>query len=499
MEKLSHRFKSCIILTLSTMAFLTLLAHKSGFPVFFHRYSVDYTIILGLAALNLTFLSAIVIRRVSFQLLANRFSRRMIVCLLISFACGLFLLDFSMRLAWNPSHLVIILLLGGIVIQTQVLLAKQDVFGHLTLGLISLVISLILLELVFVFLLLHSKNPRTHSEFLQLVSFRWPHPISEMKPAGTFRILGVSDSFGTVGGKENYHYMLEGILRRNASPRIEMVNISLPAYEPLHQLDILRFGMTYTPDLVLHGFFVGNDFSFPEDDIYTYRGAWTKRRANVSPYMPHNFLSRSWIVDAVERVRENWQRKREQKDGVTKSLGTYSMERFLQIQYGRMIGWGRHTKKDAERRSRIFPVLDAIRSKVERSGSRYVIVIHPDQTQVDERLREEIVERFDVDEAEFDYKLPQKLLRSYCTENGIPCLDLLPSFRAKGRNGDLYLLRDTHYNEAGNRLAAIAIVEFLKAKGLVRNIPAAHQEVGNKDSETTFLSHTQVSIPRSGL
>jgi hypothetical protein len=44
----------------------------------------------------------------------------------------------------------------------------------------------------------------------------------------------------------------------------------------------------------------------------------------------------------------------------------------------------------------------------------------------------------------------------------IPTLDLLPVFRLMDREESLYKLQDSHWNEAGNRLAAEAIWEFFQ-------------------------------------
>jgi hypothetical protein len=91
------------------------------------------------------------------------------------------------------------------------------------------------------------------------------------------------------------------------------------------------------------------------------------------------------------------------------------------------------------------------------------MVIHPAQIQVDNELRKNVMTEFSRKEVDYDFELPQKVLASYCADRSIPCLDLLPAFRAAGEHTDLYLLRDRHYNANGNELAARKIAEFLRA------------------------------------
>jgi hypothetical protein len=65
-----------------------------------------------------------------------------------------------------------------------------------------------------------------------------------------------------------------------------------------------------------------------------------------------------------------------------------------------------------------------------------------------------MIRRHGLDPAGYDLDLPQKLIRRYCQESGIVCVDLLPAFREQGAGGGLYRYRDTHYAPEGNALAA---------------------------------------------
>lgn len=408
--------------------------------------------------------------RVSYGQLIKRFAGRPLISvgLLILFVG--FLLDFIIGLPSRPSHWVYLGLILGILVQGEGLRKEPGQFsGQLALFAGSLVLMMIVSELIFVLFLVETQHPKSQREFLRLMSYHrlWPEPISVAKTAGTFRILGLSDSFGTAGGSSNYHYLLEDVLRGGVSPAIQMVNVSVPGYEPVHQLAILRFAMPYSPDVVLHGVFVGNDFHFPVEDKYIYRRIYIITPQDSSPYRPRNFLIRYWVENSLEPIKERWRTERELATGVVSSVGEMSKSKYLEVQLARMRNWSNPAQKNVNTLRKVFPVLDAIRSVAQEYGARYVMVIHPDVTQVDEHLRRDIVKTFHLNGAKYDFELPQELLTSYCLERGIPCLDLLPVFRAMGASRDLYLVRGTHYNEAGNELAAVTIAGFLRDNHLV--------------------------------
>ncbi len=483
MQHLKHYVRERILLVLGIVGFLFLLTRKSEFPVVFNRYSLDYTIILILAGINLVLLLRSSVLGVSYRQLIRRFLGRPLIFIGILIVSLAFLMEFIMGAAQSPSDWVNLALGMGILIQVESLRRESgQLLNQLALCACSLVLTVILLEFIFVFFLLDSRTPKTEGEFFRLMTSNavrednsaWPQPISLAKPAGTFRILGLSDSFGTSGGiTSNYHYLLEDLLRRDVSPTIQIVNISVPGYDTIYELAILRrFGMEYSPDLVLHGFFAGNDFSLFGDahEVYAYLSIPVTRHVHTSRYRPGNFLARAWSKNALMALRDKWRNQTELERGIVERVGSFSKSGFLKLQFERMNQWGRRTDKEVQRMKKVFPVLDAIRSAAEEGGARYVMVIHPDQVQIDDTLRQEIITTFQVNEEEYDFDLPQNILRSYCADRGIPCLDLLPSFRAKSKEGDLYLLRDTHYNHTGNELAAARIAQFIQDGKFLLNI-----------------------------
>jgi molybdopterin-guanine dinucleotide biosynthesis protein A len=69
---------------------------------------------------------------------------------------------------------------------------------------------------------------------------------------------------------------------------------------------------------------------------------------------------------------------------------------------------------------------------------------------------------------DIDYPyIPQTVLKKYCTEQNIPCLDLLPALR-RHTDEDLFMIERApqygdiwHLTEAGHRVAARSLESFL--------------------------------------
>jgi len=451
---------------LGTVVLLMLLMHRSERAVVLGRYSVHYSILWTLFGLNVLFLWIRASRSSSLPL-TDRSAWRSILSFTVVLFCGVFLCDLFVPrslIAW-PVHLVILVLIAAMVSQLETLRTDSFFLPGLAMVGLSLVMGFIAIECLLAFFLVRTVTPTTEREFLDLMRksdhkgwIPWPKPIAEHKPAGTYRFIGLADSLGIWGGAEsNYFRMLERLLQ--ADGQVQLINLSIDGYEPSHQLGILRFGMRYSPDLVIHGFFVGNDFTLSDHRIYKFLEFRIYQAADELWYRPRDFMLREWTETVWRTTAETRAIERENQTGIS----TFSKDTFLAMQHFRLNIWGRRGEANRRSLESVFPLLDEIRRVAEGGGTRYVLVIHPDQTQVDEGLRRELVTTFGLRAQDFDFDLPQRVVLEYCASRRITCLDLLPTLRGHAHEGDLYLPRDTHYNEAGRRLAAGGIRDFLAA------------------------------------
>jgi hypothetical protein len=488
--------KPWLLPTLATAVMIVLTLHKSQHPVVFNRYSVGFTISLLLCAVAVGLLWRQAVLRAYYEDAVTRISQPVLALMIVLALPLTFIYDLVIDRSLIVRSSFILLLVAGIVIQIRTLWERLIPFlGPLALFAWSTVVSVVLIESIFTFFLLQTQTPKTHRQFLQIVSPRWPQPVPVAKPENTVRISGLGASIGVFGGTmdydypSNYHYVLEEMLRRESAAKIEMLNVSVAGYDLKNVLAILRFGMDYSPDLVIHGFFVGSDFSMAGDEIYTFLNIEARKRQGHSRYWPHNFLARQWAKNAVRFFKEENQQRHELSIGVANGEGVFSKKSFFGRQVARLRTWGRQSDANIDEMKRVFHVLDLIRSRVAERGAQYVMVIHPDQTQIYETLRKEILTMGELREDEYDFDLPQKLLRSYCVENGVTCLDLLPVFRGEAKDRNLYLPRDTHYNTAGHHLAAATISQFLCEKQLFPSSSHGHKCSISLNDEVRHTKH----------
>jgi hypothetical protein len=343
-------------------------------------------------------------------------------------------------------------------------------FANLALSITSAFLALVMAEIIFRHILLKSEIPTTEQEFYDAFEKNWPHPISVEKAPNELRILGIADSFGTNGGKNNYHYLLESIIKQQNS-FFSIVNISKSGYSLFEELAVLKkFGRRYNPDIVLHGFFIGNDISdvyrnLHEGSLFTYQNIPVQRPAGLPSYRPSNFLILQWISRYKTAMHDRWLHHAEQQND--SSVIGLSEERFLQIEANSIEACRKYALSSNERWKEVVAVLDNIRLEVEQIGAQYILVVHPDRFQVEEALLRQLQNAYALNLNNFDLKLPQKFLANYCETRKIPCIDLLPTFRDNSIREGLYRFRDTHYNERGNKLASEAIFDFLVQNKLI--------------------------------
>jgi hypothetical protein len=91
------------------------------------------------------------------------------------------------------------------------------------------------------------------------------------KAAGVTRVLLIGDSFTDGDGvplRDNYPSVMERALNASSAgdeesvPDWEIINVSVPGYGPIETgLTLDEFGSRYKPDLIIYGFYLGNDLA----------------------------------------------------------------------------------------------------------------------------------------------------------------------------------------------------------------------------------------------
>lgn len=295
---------------------------------------------------------------------------------------------------------------------------------------------------------------------------------------GTFRLVIIGDSFGWAGGlSDNYTNLLENRFAESIdSPKVEVINAGYPGTHTGEQLAMLKkFGLQYDPDMVVLGFFAGNDFI----DAQPYR-----KRIVVNDVMididkreeirllgrPVVFKSR--LMMFIEQKWEAYKATREvaQKTGTgskaESEMGTFTNEVFDAIEMPRLGFCNLDSHANGNYDDRIRYIQESIlemRDVLQAKGIDFKVAIFPDEFQVDEALAESLFEKFGLDRRDYDLACMQRILVEFLGKNGIEHIDLLDRFKKEAETRRLYLPRDTHWNKEGNRLASDILYERLSA------------------------------------
>lgn len=294
------------------------------------------------------------------------------------------------------------------------------------------------------------------------------------KAPGTFRILVVGDSFAWAGGRDgNYTAMLEDRFEADyRTQRIEVINSGYPGTHTAEQLAMLKkFGLQYDPDLVILGFFVGNDFydANPNRKRIVINGThFDVDRRNQMDLFGIPVLARSRLIEFIRQkgrvVTELTNARQQSEAKAAENPPSFSENIYLELEYRRMSMFNRSLHTQGIFKERIVFILSSIfemRQLLDEKNIPLLIAIYPDEFQVNDKLRQTIFQRYNLDPADYDMELVQDLLKRYLDQQHIAYLDLLKPFQTRGKSQSLYLLRNTHWNEAGNRLAADALFDHL--------------------------------------
>lgn len=252
------------------------------------------------------------------------------------------------------------------------------------------------------------------------------HPVE--KPPGSFRILGLGDSYLYGQGVRREDIVLtrlETLLQADArGTTIETINTGVSGYNTVDQRDLLRDrGLAYSPDLVIL-FYVLNDVEERLD-----RTTGPKIEFFV------NYTSIYQEPDAASKYSYlwSWARQRVQKLVQTRRYIRESVAAFV---------------SDDEKWGRSRGALDEIHGLAAERGIPLLVVIFP----------------FFYDlGGDYPFQLVHDLVREHCETAGIPVLDLRDSYREYDGPELWVHPTDQHPNEIAHEIAAHAVYDFLSA------------------------------------
>jgi len=288
---------------------------------------------------------------------------------------------------------------------------------------------------------------------------------SPTKPKGVYRIVALGDSFtfGAVPRDQGYTAQLERLLIDRSRRSVEVVNLGIPGIGPAGYWWMLRqVALDYDPDLILVGFFVGNDFlesvgraedDDPVADRYVARPVRWWWRVSM----------REWVL--ARYLRNLWQLSRMRWSSSTligASEQPMEATAFLQIEYERAQILRRDSAEARTRFRSAARILQAMDRFCRQRKLPLVVAVFPDEFQVNSSLRQSVLADHVERETSYDLTVAQRAVRYALQDTKAQRIDLLPAFLREGQARELYLARNTHFNAAGNRLAADQVAAALQ-------------------------------------
>jgi hypothetical protein len=306
------------------------------------------------------------------------------------------------------------------------------------------------------------------------------------KPPGTFRILLLGDSFTEavqVDQRETTAAVLEARLRAlRPDLNVEVINAGVAGWGTgIEGLYLENEGYRFEPDLVLVGFFVGNDL---HDNYYKLQLAGDDLDLAVKPYFglgkdgavvqrdpPPAPPPATGLVPALRSCCRLWNVF---ETGVLNRFGdgqanvplwaAAPMEAHSRALYD--IEPSGEFKEGWEIASQLF---GRMKARTDAMGVPLAVFVIPDSPQLNESDWRDWVGSQRVTRGRSALTAPNDQLALIAERWGLPLLDLLPALtEASGGNPRRFYFRtDQHWNRDAHALAGGEIERFLVERGLV--------------------------------
>ena len=279
--------------------------------------------------------------------------------------------------------------------------------------------------------------------------------------APSHKLLILGDSFIYKSGELD-----RLLLPKLNSLNFQTLNLAVEGLGPMEYLAELKaFGLRYKPDIILLGYYVGNDLTnvgYKMDWDQGWRGALRPFVRGTHLYhLVHNFENRiaehSFDFEHFKQAGIDPEVVESAKKGqlnfyflsLAEAHPDFLMDNLLMEGSSNELAW-----------LKVKAILKQIKMLSDSIDSKLVLVIFPESLQISPSHREYYQKfRFNVSRGLLGSSKPQAFMMEFCKEMRIGCLDLLPFFRL--RSEELFQKDDPHFNLNGNKLSAALIAEFL--------------------------------------
>ncbi len=314
-----------------------------------------------------------------------------------------------------------------------------------------------------------------------------------------FRMLVLGDSFTWGHGVENDQIYMKVLEEHD--PGIETINMGGPGGDPQGELKVYTSrGVDYEHDVVMVGFFIGNDIEayYPEPKKtppqwgYDSKGDFVlighmkskeevdairrKSEERYSPTKNRNFRKRIsyWFTQHFQIFTFVGNHRKYYSDVLKGSLLYTKILKIFGIDNKRAHGFLNfcmaNDPDDVKQGWKLVAgALETMKSFVTTEGAKLYVVFIPQYVQTSQSIFERSVRKYGHDPSIYDMEKPNRELAKLCRKLEIDYLDLLPVMKKETSvvNG-LYYPRDGHWNAEGHRIAAREIYRDMKKRRWIK-------------------------------
>lgn len=273
------------------------------------------------------------------------------------------------------------------------------------------------------------------------------HEYRTGKEPGVKRIVIVGDSFfyQNCGVPDEYH--VATLLGRMLSGlgKTEIINLAITGTGPRFYARMIELEASrLDPDLIVVGFFVGNDLTDEPENI----GWFPAEVRRMAQWRILRFARNVWTL-------AKWRAWASRNSWPPPPLGTPEMYEAMETGKAFIFqeAWPEWL---TEHWAHLREYLHRIKRSADESRCPVLMVIIPDEMQVSPKVREYVAKGRQKEK--LDFEKPNRMWTGLCRNEGIAVLDLSPLFRAAESRGiPMYYPNEGHWGIEGQQVAAEAI------------------------------------------
>jgi hypothetical protein len=203
--------------------------------------------------------------------------------------------------------------------------------------------------------------------------------------------------------------------------------MGIPGTDPADYLSLfIHEGLELKPDMVLLSFFIGNDFDEQSRSLlsYSYAASAIKFLIDV------NTKFEGQIIHGNVRYDDN--------------ANSFTDVQYLTLERARSSIFLTNNKRFERDFTDPWSQVREMNKICARLGIRFLVVVIPDELQVNDQLQQRVIDASRLPPESFDFGLPNKMLIAKFRESDIDYIDLRDDFASISKSMRLYKPNDSH-------------------------------------------------------